>query len=156
MSFNKPLQTCTHICVMNITRCAYNSEVIKTSLWERLCVFLIAQRYQENRAVITTNDDDDVCRHQPITIFDFYFGEIGSGAANNSRISLDLKYHWVSQLKWQISWRQPIEKTVKIQKRNNYKQNNFDLFFLLRCFQQFGPKNKIFHQIANRHSSVYL
>ena len=29
----------------------------------------------------------------------------------------------------QISWRQPIEKTVKIQKRNNYKQKNIDLFF---------------------------
>ena len=40
------------------------------------------------------------------------------------------------------------------QKRNNYKQNNFD--FLLECFQQFGPKILIFHQIANRHSSVHL
>ena len=32
--------------------------------------------------------------------------------------------------KMQISWRQPIEKTVKIQKRNNYKQKNIDLFFI--------------------------
>ena len=31
--------------------------------------------------------------------------------------------------KMQISWRQPIEKTVKIQKRNNYKQKNIDCFF---------------------------
>ena len=32
--------------------------------------------------------------------------------------------------KMKISWRQPIEKTVKIQKRNNYKQKNNDLFFI--------------------------
>ena len=28
--------------------------------------------------------------------------------------------------------------------------------FLLKCVQQFGPKNLIFHQIANRYSSVHL
>ena len=42
----------------------------------------------------------------------------------------------VVSFKLQISRRQPIEKTVKIQKRNNYKQKNIDLFFLLRCVQQ--------------------
>ena len=56
--------------------------------------------------------------------------------------------------KMEISSRQPIEQAVKIQKRNNYKQKNFD--FLLGCVQQFGPKNLIFHQIVNRHSSVHL
>ena len=28
-----------------------------------------------------------------------------------------------------ISWRQPIEQAVKMQNRNNYKQQNIDLFF---------------------------
>ena len=42
----------------------------KDNRWERLCVFVIAKRYPEKRAVITTNDDDDVYRHQPITISD--------------------------------------------------------------------------------------
>ena len=51
-------------------------------VYENCCVFVIAQSYQEKRAVITTNDDDNVCRHQPITIFDFFltfiFGYINS------------------------------------------------------------------------------
>ena len=35
-----------------------------------LCVLVSAQRYQEKHAVITTNDDDNVCYHKPIAIFD--------------------------------------------------------------------------------------
>ena len=34
--------------------------------------------------------------------------------------------------KMQISWSKPIEKTVKMQKRNNYKQKNIDLFFFIK------------------------
>ena len=41
-------------------------------VYENGSVFVIAQRYPEKRAIITTNDDDNVCRHQPITIFDFF------------------------------------------------------------------------------------
>ena len=38
----------------------------------------------------------------------------------------------IVSLKPQISWRQPIKKTVKIQERNNYKQKNFGFFIRIR------------------------
>ena len=44
---------------------------LDTPLYIKLGLNTHYQRYQEKRAVITTNDDDNVCRHQPITIFVF-------------------------------------------------------------------------------------
>ena len=66
------------------------------------------------------------------------------------------KQRWDSQFEATNFRRQPIEKTVKIQKRNNYQQNNFDLFFIKMLSTVWTEKNLIFHQIENRHSSVYL
>ena len=61
----------------------------------------------------------------------------------------------VVSFKLQISWRQPIEKTVKILKKNNYKQKNIDLFFFIKMRSTVWTKKKlIFHQIANRPFAI--
>ena len=38
-----------------------------------LCVLVSAQSYQEKRAVITMNDNDNVWGHKPISIVDFFY-----------------------------------------------------------------------------------
>ena len=48
------------------------------------------------------------------------------GAADFCKQQPNVARFKVVSLKLQISRRQPIEKTVKIQKRNNYKQKNFE------------------------------
>ena len=41
-------------------------------LQEELLRKAVCIRDPEKRAVITKNNDDDICRHQPITIFELY------------------------------------------------------------------------------------